>query len=244
MTQRKRAGEPDAPWGAAGAPEEPVGPAGAPQEDPPRHPVDRETDHPAQPDAGASERQGGSGERERAGAEDSAGDDVERKAVEHDIDELLDEARKERDEYLELAQRTKADFENYRRRASREAEEAERRAKSGLARQLVPVLDNLERALRAAGVDPDAAEEDDGDGGGLTHGVRLVYRDLKAVVEHAGVETYDPAGERFDPEWHEALATRPTDDGEPGIVLETVEKGYRLDGQVLRPARVIVSAGA
>jgi molecular chaperone GrpE len=214
MTQRKRAGEPEVSRRTAGAPEAPTGPAGAPPKE-------------AEP-AGAAEPEH---EHER-----------EREAVEHDLDELLDEARKERDEYLELAQRTKADFENYRRRASREAEDAERRAKSGLARELVPVLDNLERALRAAGIDPDGAEAGDGDGGGLSHGVLLVYRDLRAAVERAGVETYDPAGERFDPAWHEALSTRPADDTGPGIVLETVEKGYRLDGQVLRPARVIVSA--
>src|SRR5215211_1237785 len=223
MKQRKRAGEPEVPKRAAGAPEAPTGPAGAPTReggprdprtvtDPTREP--KATGHPAKPDADAA-------------AEDSVGGDV----VEHDIDELLDDARKERDEYLELAQRTKADFENYRRRA-----------KSGLARELVPVLDNLERALRAAGIDPDAANASDADGEGLSHGVLLVYRDLRAALERAGVETYDPAGERFDPAWHEALSTRDAEDTEPGIVLETVEKGYRLDGQVLRAARVIVSA--
>ena len=234
MTQRKRAGEPEVSRRTAGAPEAPTGPAGAPTReggprdpravtDPTREP--KATGHPAKPDADAP-------------AEDSVGGDV----VEHDLDELLDDARKERDEYLELAQRTKADFENYRRRASREADQAERRAKSGLARELVPVLDNLERALRAAGIDPDAANASDADGEGLSHGVLLVYRDLRAALERAGVETYDPAGERFDPAWHEALSTRAAEDTEPGIVLETVEKGYRLDGQVLRAARVIVSA--
>jgi molecular chaperone GrpE len=107
------------------------------------------------------------------------------------------------------------------------------------------VLDNLERALRAAGVDPDAengsGEESSGDGGGLGHGVRLVYRELLGILGRAGVETYDPQGERFDPAWHEALATRAEEGTESGIVLETVDKGYRLDGQVLRAARVVVS---
>ena len=104
----------------------------------------------------------------------------------------------------------------------------------------MPVLDNLERALRAAGVDPDAPEAD-ADGGDLGHGVRLVYRELRAALGSAGVEDYDPRGERFDPEWHEALATRTEDGTEPGVVVETLEKGYRLDGQVLRAARVVVS---
>jgi molecular chaperone GrpE len=214
VTERKRAGEPDTPRGVAGAPASPSSPAGAP---PPE---------PAAPDPRTGEQPGA--ERE--------GD-----AVQHDIEELLSEARKERDEYLELAQRTKADFENYRRRASREASEAERRAKAGLARELVPVLDNLERALRAAQIDPEATEARDGDGAGLAHGVLLVYRDLRATIERAGVETYDPVGEKFDPEWHEALSTRPAEGAEAGTVVETVEKGYRLDGQVLRPARVVVS---
>jgi molecular chaperone GrpE len=221
MTQRKRAGEPEVPRRAAGAPEAPTGPAGTPAG---QSPVPSPESPEEVPDAGKGQQP-----------------DPERAAVEHDLDELLDEARKERDQYLELAQRTKADFENYRRRASRKAEEAERRAKSGLARELVPVLDNLERALHAAGIDPDAAEAAEGDGGGLSHGVLLVYRDLRAAIEGAGVETYDPSGERFDPAWHEALSTRAAEETEPGIVLETVEKGYRLDGQVLRPARVIVS---
>lgn len=171
-----------------------------------------------------------------ASPEDSAGSDVER-----DIDELLEDTQRERDEYLELAKRTRADFENYRRRAAEEVREAERRGKTSLARELIPSLDNLERALR--GIDPDSDDdgEGNGDGGGLAHGVRLVYREIRSTLERAGVETYDPTGERFDPRWHEALATRAQEGSEAGVVLETVEKGYRLDGQVLRPARVVVS---
>jgi molecular chaperone GrpE len=199
----------------------------------------KESANPAAADARASERQGQSGERERAEAEQAAViDDVER-----DIDELLEDTQRERDEYLELAKRTRADFENYRRRAAEEVREAERRGKSSLARELIPSLDNLERALRAAGIDPDSDDdgEGNGDGAGLAHGVRLVYREIRSTLERAGVETYDPTGERFDPRWHEALATRAQEGSEAGVVLETVEKGYRLDGQVLRPARVVVS---
>jgi molecular chaperone GrpE len=163
--------------------------------------------------------------------------------VERDFDALLDDTRRERDEYLELAQRTRADFENYRRRATEDAKDAERRGRILLARELVPSLDNLERALRAAGIDPDAdaAGPEGADGEGLAHGVRLVYRELRSTLGRAGVETYDPTGERFDPTWHEALATRAEEGTEAGVVLETVEKGYRLDGQVLRAAKVVVS---
>jgi molecular chaperone GrpE len=142
----------------------------------------------------------------------------------------------ERDEYLSLAQRTKADFENYRKRVARESAEAEARGRATLAQSLLPVLDNLERALAAAEpIDRDSPPSH------LAEGVKLVYEELAGVLRGAGIESYSPAGEAFDPDWHEAMMTRP---GEEGLVLEVVEKGYRLDGQVLRPARVIVGTAA
>jgi molecular chaperone GrpE len=154
-------------------------------------------------------------------------------AVERDLDDLA-EAKRERDEYLELAQRTKADFENYRKRVARETSDALARGKADLARQLLPALDNLERAL-AAGRDPSAHDA-------LVDGVAMVRGELQDRLQEAGVESFDPTGERFDPQLHEALSTMPSEGTEPGVVLETVEKGYRLNGQVLRPARVVVSA--
>jgi molecular chaperone GrpE len=138
----------------------------------------------------------------------------------------------ERDKYLELAQRTQADFENYRKRAAKDAAGAGERAKAGLVRELLPVLDNLERALATA----------DGDSSSVVEGVRLVRADLVGVLERSGVESFDPAGEPFDPTVHEALSTRPAPEGtSPGIVMDVVEKGYRLNETVLRPARVVVS---
>jgi molecular chaperone GrpE len=150
--------------------------------------------------------------------------------VERDLDEL-GETKRERDEYLELAKRTRADFENYRKRVAKETSEAIARGKAELARQLIPVVDNLERAVEASAVDPDS----------LAHGVSLVRDELRSTLNGAGVEAYDPTGENFDPELHEALSTRPDEGAESGVVLETVEKGYRLNGRVLRPARVVVS---
>jgi len=138
--------------------------------------------------------------------------------------------QRERDEYLALAQRTQAEFENYRKRAAREAAAAEQRAKGSLVRELLPVLDNLERALSSAG----EAEH-------LAEGVRLVHSELVAVLERNGVEPFDPAGERFDPSVHEALSTREDESTDSGVVLDVVEKGYRVNGTVLRPARVVVS---
>jgi molecular chaperone GrpE len=211
----------------AGEPERARRPAGAPQEEP----------------ASAGARAGAPADAPERGADDAEkAEEAARAEVERDLDAMLAETKRERDEYLELARRARADFENYRKRAAREATEAERRGRSALARELVPALDNLERALRAAGVDPDAEPDDEeGNGGGLGHGVRLVFRELRGTLERAGVEVYDPTGEKFDPSLHEALATRPADGADPGTVLETVEKGYRLDSQVLRAARVIVS---
>ncbi len=167
-------------------------------------------------------------------AEEAAGEEVER-----DLDQLLDETKRERDEYLELAQRTRADFENYRKRAAEQAADATARGKGTLARELVPVLDNLTRALAAG--DPAARGREPEDAAGLIEGVRMVHNELSETLQRAGVEEYDPDGERFDPNLHEALATRAADGREAGVVIETVEKGYRLDGQVLRPAKVIVS---
>jgi molecular chaperone GrpE len=152
--------------------------------------------------------------------------------LERDLDELA-ETRRERDEYLELAQRTKADFENYRKRVARETAEALARGKAELARQLLPAIDNLERAL-AAGEDASAHEA-------LVQGVAMVRDELHSRLEGAGVEAFDPTGERFDPQLHEALSTKPREGTESGVILETVEKGYRLNGQVLRAAKVVVS---
>jgi molecular chaperone GrpE len=152
--------------------------------------------------------------------------------VERDLDEL-GEAKRERDEYLELAQRTRADFENYRKRVTKETSEALARGKADLARQLLPALDNLERAL-ASGEDASTHEA-------LVKGVGMVRDELQSRLEAAGVESFDPTGEKFDPALHEALSTRPDEGTKPGVVLETVEKGYRLNGQVLRAAKVVVS---
>jgi molecular chaperone GrpE len=133
------------------------------------------------------------------------------------------------EDYLALAQRIQADFENYRKRVARETAAAGERARSGLVRELLPIVDNLERALASA----EEGEQH------LAQGVRLVHSELIAVLERNGVEQFDPAGDKFDPTEHEALSVR--NDGEPGVVLDVVEKGYRANGTILRPARVVVS---
>jgi molecular chaperone GrpE len=156
--------------------------------------------------------------------------------VEQDLDALLAEAEQQRDEYLELAKRTKADFENFRKRMAAELQTAPARGKSELTREVLPVLDDLERAIEAAGLDPEGDSED-----GLAHGVLLVFRGLRETLSRNGVEVVDPKGEKFDPTQHEALSTTPVEGVESGHVVETVQKGYRLGEQLVRPARVVVS---
>jgi len=182
-------------------------------------------------------------EDEQSSAGPDSGEKGAADQVERDLDELA-EAKRERDEYLGLAQRTKADFENYRKRVARENSEALARGKAELARELLPALDNLERALEAG---DDARARDSATRlmevhQALVKGVAMVREELNNRLEGAGVESIDPTGEKFDPQLHEALSTKPEEGTESGVVLETVEKGYRLNGQVLRPARVVVSA--
>ncbi len=169
------------------------------------------------------------------GADDGA-------AVDADLTQLLSETAQERDQYLELAQRTRADFDNYRKRMTAEVTAAGTRARVELATGLIGVLDNLENALAAAGVDPAAALVGETETEGhLEQGIVLTYRELVNVLMRGGVQPYDPAGEQFDPTWHEALQTRPADGAATGTVVDVIQKGYRVDDQVIRAARVVVA---
>jgi len=152
--------------------------------------------------------------------------------VEDDLDALL----KERDDYLDLAKRTKADFENFRKRMAADVQAANARGKAEVLAGVLPVLDDLERALQAAGLDPEGDSED-----GLAHGVLLVFRSLREALSKNGVEAVDPTGERFDPNSHEALSKLAVEGAESGTVVETMQKGYRLGEQLIRPARVVVA---
>jgi molecular chaperone GrpE len=215
---------------------------------------DRAAANPGGPDAEAKDAAGDAPEEEARVApteEPAAGSQGDGSAdqVSRDLDKLLEDTKRERDEYLDLAQRARADFENYRKRAASEARDAERRGRTAIAKDLVPSLDNLERALLAAGIDPAAEDgtpsepqsEEVSARDALAKGVELVLRELRGALARSGVEAFDPAGEAFDPAVHEAVASRPADGTRPGTVVETVDKGYRLDDQVLRAARVIVA---
>jgi molecular chaperone GrpE len=151
-------------------------------------------------------------------------------AVEEELDELVSTAA-QRDEYLALAQRTQADFENYRKRVARDAAAAQDRGVAKLAKELLPALDNLDRAI-------EAAEDEDP----LLAGVRLVRSELGAALARVGIEAFAPLGEPFDPNRHEAMVQQPVEGAASGTVAEVYQPGYRMGETIIRPARVLVAA--
>ncbi len=148
------------------------------------------------------------------------------------MDELEAAATRERDEYLDALQRLKAEFDNYRKRVAREQGDLIARASERLVKQLIPVLDDLERTLEAA------ASHDEGK---LADGVRLVHRALAEALAKEGLVEVETEG-AFDPHTQEALLSQPSGEAE-GTVIQVLQKGYRLGDYVLRPARVVVSSG-
>jgi molecular chaperone GrpE len=164
---------------------------------------------------------------------DDDGTDAVVEAAEPPQEDELTVATRERDEYLDLAKRTQADFENFRKRTAKDLQAAGTRARVGLIREILPVVDNLERALSVAPV---------GEGDAFVEGVRLVYRELEGALARAGVEAIEPKGDPFDPNVHEALSVRPQEGAESGTVVDVVEKGYRTADTVVRPARVVVAS--
>jgi molecular chaperone GrpE len=179
---------------------------------------------------GASHRAGGAGERGPCADGEGAPEDGDAAAIEGELDEMVKTAA-ERDQYLALAQRTQADFENYRKRVARDAAQAQDRGVAKLAKELLPALDNLDRAI-------EAAEAEDP----LLAGVRLVRAELAAALARVGIEAFAPLGEPFDPNRHEAVAHRPMDGAAAGTVAEVFQNGYRMGETVIRPARVLVAA--
>jgi len=151
-------------------------------------------------------------------------------AEEEPVSELA-EAERQRDEYLDSLQRLKAEFDNFRKRTAREHEAATARATESLLKELLPVLDDLERALVAAEAHEEAK---------LEEGVALVHRALADTLARHGLVQIETDG-AFDPHVHEALLAQPVEDAEPGSVVEVLQKGYRLGDRVLRPARVVVA---
>ena len=182
------------------------------------------------------------GQPDRPEAED-ADDDVtaaedpatEEGAADSGPDSIQAELQAKVDENWEKYLRAAAELENVRKRAGRDVENAHKFALERFASELLAVLDSLEMGL-AAGEDADADT--------LLQGKEATLKQLTAIMERFGVEEVDPQGEQFDPAMHEAMTMQPSADVEPGSVLTVFQKGYALNGRLLRPARVVVAAEA
>ncbi|MEZ0286041.1 MAG: nucleotide exchange factor GrpE [Thermoleophilia bacterium] len=147
--------------------------------------------------------------------------------------EELARAEAERDQYLDALQRLKAEFDNYRKRTERDREAVVTGAQRELVRGLLPVMDNLERAVAALGERGDE----------IVAGLEMVRGQLAGLLAGHGVEEIEAAGRPFDPNVHEAVAQVPSAEHPDGAVVEVIEKGYRISDHVLRPSRVVVAAG-
>lgn len=139
----------------------------------------------------------------------------------------------ERDEFKDQALRARAEFDNYRKRMARESDTVRKTAAQGLVRSLLPIVDNLERALNHV--------EDRG--GGLAQGVEMILRQFADVLSAQGLEPIPAKGEPFDPNIHEALTHQPSEEFPADTVMEEFQRGYRLGDYVLRPSQVVVSSG-
>jgi molecular chaperone GrpE len=157
---------------------------------------------------------------------------TEKTPTKAELAERLAEVERERDGHLDDLQRVAAEFENYRKRVARDQQSLAARAHERLVKELLPVLDDLERALQAASEHEEAK---------LEEGVKLVHRELEEALAKEGLSEIETNG-RFDPHVHEALLSQPSDK-EEGAILDVLQKGYRLGDRVLRPARVVVSQG-
>lgn len=157
-------------------------------------------------------------------------------AVQTEIDDLqkqLGAAKKQSDEYLNMAQRVQADFENFRRRNNAVRADAYEDGARAFIKTILPVMDNLERALAAESADA-----------ALHEGVSMVHRQLSEALEKRGVTVIDCAGEKFDPRLEDAVMQADASEGEPGTVCLVLQKGYQLGDVVLRHAMVKVVAEA
>ena len=151
------------------------------------------------------------------------------------LEDELEVARREAAAHLDAAQRVQAEFDNYRKRVARDAEDAAKRAGQRVIAEMLPAVDNLERALAHAGSGAESAE--------LAEGVRMVLQQVLDVFAKEGVERIDPSGEPFDPNEHQAVGQAQRDDMPEHTVIEVYQSGYRMYGRVLRPAMVVVSTG-
>jgi molecular chaperone GrpE len=169
-----------------------------------------------------------SSEGEPSGKEEMPLDDIDA------LQAALEENEAKAAEYLDGWQRARAEFANYKKRVERDREQLRQNLKGDLVRQYLPVIDDLERALKD--------RPQDGDGVAWADGIELTYRKLLSILETEGVATMKAEGELFDPNRHEAIAQTPSDDHESGQIIEVLQQGYLIGERVLRPAVVRVAA--
>ena len=149
-----------------------------------------------------------------------------------EIEDLKKKAA-ERDQYLDLAQRTRAEFDNYQKRNRLERDQERKYAFGPLVRDLLPVIDNLQRALDAA--------RKSGDSGPLAQGVAMVESQFLELLKRNGIVSIEAEGKPFDPNLHQAVMQKPTNEVEPNSVIQVLEHGFMNHDRVLRPSKVIVS---
>jgi molecular chaperone GrpE len=172
-------------------------------------------------------------ERQRKSEEDGAESTQAADQVREDLAGLRARAQ-ERDQFLALLQRTQADFENYQKRSQRERESERRYWHAPLALDLLPVIDNLDRAMVAA--------KQAGESGPLVQGVGLVQTQLLDMLKRHGITPIDALGKPFDPNLHQAIMQQPSADYPPQTVIQVLQQGFMIHDRVLRPAGVVVSA--
>jgi molecular chaperone GrpE len=146
-----------------------------------------------------------------------------------------EEIQKQRDEYYDLLLRKTAEFDNYRKRIERDRQSAAESAAADLVADLLPIVDNLERAL-TSGTRTALADS-------YRHGVELIYRQLLDILNKRGVRTIDAVGAQFDPHYHEAVVYEPVEGARDGQIVEEFRRGYLLGDRLLRPAVVKVAKG-
>jgi molecular chaperone GrpE len=148
---------------------------------------------------------------------------------------LLGKALTQRDEFKEALQRERADFVNFRKRTEREKSDMRSSVTMDTVARFLPILDDFERAI---GATPDEAKDD-----GWLEGFTLIYKKFRDLLfNQFGVESIDPLGEPFDPNWHEAIGSAESDEYESGMVIEVLQKGYKLENRCIRVAMVRVAS--
>jgi len=158
--------------------------------------------------------------------------DVDAKTSDTDPADAGDALKQERDELQNRLLRTAAEFDNYRKRTERERRELSDAVAADLIREILPIVDDLDRAMTAAADSPDSA---------LRSGVELIQRQLIDALRKRGAEPFDSVGQDFDPAWHEALASEPANGRRDGEIVAEIRRGYRIGARLLRPALVKVA---